>query len=107
MTIIDDLNTAIARKQRSDLELAAALETTVWEMDEDTTKADPTPCGIDLTPYYDKAAELLSDLWYCDRVWEAWHVGTMTQDDFIPADEDDDILTTTAQALYDFVQAQR
>ena len=31
----------------------------------------------------DKVAELLGDDYACNRVWEAWQVGTMTQDDFI------------------------
>lgn len=36
----------------------------------------------------------------CTRVWEAWEVGTMTQDDFIPLEETervDEILTLLAQ----------
>lgn len=53
------------------------------------------------TFYHDKAAELLDDLWYCSRVWEAWHVGTMTQHDFHAAAEEDDIVADTARALYE------
>lgn len=52
-------------------------------------------------PYYKKAGELLSGLYWCTRVWDAWDVGTMREDDFIQADEDDEILHQTAQALYD------
>ena len=29
----------------------------------------------------------LHGTWHCTRVWEAWHVGTMSQDDFEPVDE--------------------
>jgi hypothetical protein len=54
------------------------------------------------TVYLDKAAELLDDLWYCSRAWEAWHVGTMAQHDFYYAAEDDDIVYDTAKTLYDF-----
>jgi hypothetical protein len=31
----------------------------------------------------------LSDAYYCTRVWEAWNVGTMTEDDFEPVDVDE------------------
>ncbi len=32
-------------------------------------------------------AEQLSGTWHCNRVWEAWHVGTMGRDDFSRVDE--------------------
>lgn len=35
----------------------------------------------------DIVREHLNSVYICTRVWEAWHVGTMTQDDFDPADE--------------------
>lgn len=35
----------------------------------------------------DKVANLLADDYACTRVWEAWQVGTMTQDDFEPLSE--------------------
>jgi hypothetical protein len=31
----------------------------------------------------------LTSTYHCVRVWEAWHVGTMTEDDFEPASESD------------------
>lgn len=31
----------------------------------------------------------LSDAYYCTRVWEAWGVGTMSEDDFEPVDVGD------------------
>lgn len=31
----------------------------------------------------------LSDAYYCTRVWEAWGVGTMGEDDFEPVDVED------------------
>ena len=37
----------------------------------------------------DVIAQGLSGTWHCSRVWEAWHVGTMSQEDFSPADESD------------------
>jgi len=38
-------------------------------------------------------------IYACTRVWQAWQVGTMTQDDFIPLDEDDDFLEDLATEL--------
>ena len=35
----------------------------------------------------DAIAQGLRGTWHCTRVWEAWHVGTMSQDDFEPVDE--------------------
>ncbi len=49
---------------------------------------------------HDAMAEQLGDLYYCGRVWSAWQVGTMTEDDFSIASEDDDI-------VYNFVSAAR
>lgn len=43
-------------------------------------------------------AEQLNDLYYCGRVWEAWQVGTMTQDDFSIASEVDDIVDNFVNA---------
>lgn len=43
----------------------------------------------------------------CDRVWEAWHVGTMTEDDFSRIDEDDYVLPELVRRLSAFVEAQK
>ncbi len=44
----------------------------------------------------EKARELIAQTlkgnYSCGRVWEAWQVGTMTQDDFTPLEEDDDVI---------------
>lgn len=37
----------------------------------------------------DVIATGLSGTWHCTRVWRAWDVGTMSQDDFEPVDESD------------------
>lgn len=37
----------------------------------------------------EKIAEMLAGTWHCSRVWEAWHVGTMSEDDFTPVSESD------------------
>lgn len=50
--------------------------------------------------YIDMAEEILDDKLICTRVWEAWSVGTMTQDDFIEAKKDDDVVYKTAEELY-------
>ena len=57
----------------------------------------------DRKPYFDKAVEILHDHYTCTRVWSAWGYGTMSQDDFHLAAEDDDIVSDTAKKLFDFV----
>ena len=37
----------------------------------------------------DLIAEHLRDTYHCTRVWRAWQVGTMGEDDFCPVDESD------------------
>ncbi|MEC5149175.1 hypothetical protein [Cryobacterium sp. GrIS_2_6] len=45
-------------------------------------------------------AECLRDITYtCGRVWEAWQYGTMTQDDFSPAWEDDEVTGGIVDAI--------
>lgn len=46
----------------------------------------------------DAVAGALTGLYYCRRVWSAWSVGTMSEDDFSPADEDDDIIENVTDA---------
>ncbi len=41
----------------------------------------------------------------CGRVWEAWQVGTMTQDDFTRIDEDEFVLPELLEKLSSFIQA--
>ena len=52
------------------------------------------PCGpsapIDQREHLlDLVCEHLGDFYWCGRVWNAWNVGTMSQDDFHPAAETD------------------
>ena len=49
----------------------------------------------------DAVAGALSGTYYCNRVWSAWSVGTMSEDDFSPADEDDDILDGVVDAVFE------
>ena len=43
--------------------------------------------AIDRDALIDAIAQGLHGTWHCTRAWEAWHVGTMSQDDFEPVDE--------------------
>ena len=43
--------------------------------------------AIDRDALIDAIAQGLRGTWHCTRAWEAWHVGTMSQDDFEPVDE--------------------
>lgn len=48
----------------------------------------------------DAIAETLGDAYDCTRVWSAWGVGTMSQDDFVPvADDEDRLHELTTAAL--------
>ncbi|MBN3848666.1 hypothetical protein G3N58_17815 [Paraburkholderia sp. Ac-20342] len=46
-------------------------------------------------------AETLGNAYDCTRVWSAWGVGTMSQDDFVPVAEDDDRLHELTIAALD------
>ena len=43
--------------------------------------------AIERDALIDAIAQGLHGTWHCTRAWEAWHVGTMSQDDFEPVDE--------------------
>lgn len=52
------------------------------------------------TAVRDAIAETLGDAMDCTRVWEAWQVGTMTQDDFCQvADDEQRLMEITSAAL--------
>ena len=55
--------------------------------------ADAAPSVAPEPPTREALAEIvrlhLTSTYHCTRVWEAWHVGTMTEDDFEPASESD------------------
>ena len=44
-------------------------------------------------------AQNLSDTYVCSRVWSAWSYGTMSEDDFSPASECDELLDSLVQAV--------
>ena len=46
--------------------------------------SNPDTSAVELR---DKVAEMLAGDYACTRVWEAWQVGTMTEDDFEPLSE--------------------
>lgn len=49
-------------------------------------------------------AEHLGGAYHCTRVWEAWNVGTMSQDDFEPVDESE-TPTEIAEAIISAIRA--
>ena len=57
-------------------------------------------------PFIDMAIKVLNGLHCCTRVWEAWQVGTMTQDDFVEADYDDDLINERAEMIYLFTHSR-
>ena len=61
--------------------------------------------AIDRDALIDAIAQGLHGTWHCTRVWEAWHVGTMSQDDFEPVDESE-TPTEIADAVLALLAAQ-
>lgn len=61
--------------------------------------------STDQPPTLDESLdEIFSDHFHdvtynCTRVWGAWQYGTMGQDDFVPADEDEEFLTSLKAAI--------
>ena len=58
--------------------------------------------AVDVERIADTVRDHLGDIFACTRVWSAWQVGTMTQNDFTPADETElaDEIATAVATLY-------
>lgn len=41
----------------------------------------------------------LSDALYCNRVWDAWHYGTMSENDFVCLADDDSYVESMATSV--------
>lgn len=52
-------------------------------------------------PYLQAAHQALEGLLYCKRVWEAWGVGTMGEEDFVDASAEEDIVASVGQIIYE------
>jgi nucleotide-binding universal stress UspA family protein len=51
------------------------------------------------------AQSLGSTAYFCTRVWQAWHVGTMSAEDFVPIAENSEALADAADAVLAAVAA--
>lgn len=51
--------------------------------------------------------ELGDTAYYCTRVWEAWSVGTMREDDFVSLAHDDDAMSMLADAVIRVIEARK
>lgn len=72
----------------------------VFEIEvEESPVQEMAPMPTERDELRDALAEVLGDVYVCSRVWEAWNVGTMTQDDFSPASEDEDLLDSLIEAI--------
>ena len=56
-------------------------------MTKSSNAPEPVPEIISREALADKFAEMLRDTYHCTRVWSAWQVGTMSEDDFLPVEE--------------------
>ena len=68
-------------------------------------QAGPAQAPLTVEALADKIAELLRGTYHCNRVWEAWSVGTMSEDDFEPVDESE-TPHEIAEALHAMIGAQ-
>lgn len=50
----------------------------------------------------DILANAVQGFYWCDRVWSAWSYGTMTEDDFYPAEDDEDWINETVGSILKF-----
>lgn len=65
-----------------------------------SASSQPTEPAADVRArVLDAVADNLRGLYYCNRVWSAWSVGTMGEDDFSPAEEDDDVIANITNAV--------
>jgi hypothetical protein len=55
--------------------------------------------NIDREKAADNLADILTGSYDCVRVWSAWHVGTMSQNDFWPIADDSDRLNELIDAV--------
>ena len=55
--------------------------------------ASSSPPASDGMDARELAWNIVNGLYYCDRVWSAWQVGTMTEDDFSPAEDVDEVVS--------------
>lgn len=59
-----------------------------------------TPEGNRVVKTRDAVADVLSEVVYCcTRDWSAWQVNTMTESDFHPAAEDEELLDSIVEAV--------
>jgi hypothetical protein len=52
------------------------------------------------------AWKAVTGLYYCGRVWSAWQVGTMSEDDFTPAEDVDEVVDEVAAEIESSFQAR-
>ena len=58
-----------------------------WYLSPSAQPEQQTPATLSKEQIGDIVREHLRGLYYCGRVWEAWSAGTMSEDDFSPAEE--------------------
>lgn len=68
-----------------DAATSAAPQSDGWISVDERLPAHEQEVAIDRESLIDLIEENLYGVYHCGRVWEAWHVGTMSQDDFTEA----------------------
>jgi len=49
----------------------------------------------------------IKGLYQCDRVWSAWSYGTMTEEDFSPAEDDEDLVNEMGDGILKITDKSR
>lgn len=108
---------ALIRRQEAELaEARATIQRMTASAYDDAEKVDrleealaslPVAGAVlDEAALRESVAEGISSLYGCGRVWNAWNVGTMTQDDFYGAGECDECIDQVMDAIRPYLAAQ-
>lgn len=91
MGLADECQTRAERDAPAALTASLASQASVKELNELRTERDALLAQVAALPSLDQVhaivASHLTSVYLCTRVWSAWSVGTMSEDDFIAATE--------------------
>ncbi len=100
---IGELEAENARLKRDNLEIQRKYDergNQITRLESERLKATvQSEVVTDETALREAVAESISSLYGCGRVWSAWNVGTMTQDDFYGAGECDECIDQVMDAI--------
>lgn len=81
----------------SDIDIISEIIPSSQEKDDRSMNLLPT--------IVDKLGSSFNSIYSCTRVWEAWQIGTMTQDDFEPLEEDNEFIYELASSILEIIKS--